>query len=46
MLPFKWEYYVYPGIVNNPMTGHLYTAIKGRGAFLNGTDKLSVSVRS
>ena len=33
------------GIVNNPMTGHMYTAIKGRGAFLNGTSKLSVSVR-
>lgn len=31
------------GIVNNPMTGHMYTAIKGRGAFLNGTKKLSVS---
>ena len=28
------------------MTGHLYTAIKGRGAFLNGTKKLSVSVRN
>ena len=24
------------GLVNNPMTGHLYTAIKGRGTFLNG----------
>ena len=34
------------GIVNNPMTGHMYTAIKGRGAFLNGTKKLSVSVRN
>lgn len=27
------------GLVNNPMTGHLYTAIKGRGAFLEGCDK-------
>jgi myo-inositol-1(or 4)-monophosphatase len=28
------------GIVNNPMTGHLYTAIRGRGAFLNGQTRL------
>ena len=31
------------GIVNSPVTGHLYTAIKGRGAFLNGKEKLQTS---
>jgi len=30
------------GVVNNPLTGHLYSAVKGRGAFCNGR-KLSVS---
>ena len=30
------------GIVNSPMTNHTYSAIKGKGAFLNG-DKLRTS---
>ncbi len=31
------------GVVNNPMTGHMYTAIKGRGAYVNGKRRLSTS---
>jgi fructose-1,6-bisphosphatase/inositol monophosphatase family enzyme len=30
------------GIVSVPMIGHTYTAIKGKGAFLNG-DQVTVS---
>ena len=31
------------GIVNCPVINHMYSAVKGRGAFLNGTKKLSTS---
>ena len=31
------------GIINAPMIDYCYTAIKGKGAYLNGTTKLSTS---
>jgi len=31
------------GLVNCPMIGHLYTAVKGKGAWLNGTTRLKCS---
>jgi len=31
------------GIINCPMIGHMYTAIKGKGAYLNGTKLLKTS---
>ncbi len=31
------------GIVYNPVMDHLYTAVKGKGAFLNGSKRLKVS---
>ncbi len=31
------------GVVNNPMTGHLYHAVRGKGAFVNGDTALRTS---
>ncbi len=31
------------GVVNNPMTGHLYSAVRGKGAYVNGDKKLATS---
>ena len=31
------------GIVNCPVINHMYTAVKGQGAFLNGDKKLKTS---
>jgi fructose-1,6-bisphosphatase/inositol monophosphatase family enzyme len=43
LTPYFSTHVIALGIVNNPMTGHMYTAVKGEGAWLNGDTRLAVS---